>query len=216
MNDQKNVVRQEPKRDELNLDNEPFELKEEDIREQIGEGDVIQTSAVLDSLMSDKRKILAITGVFILFVGSYFNFWGLYSSTYGRMSQGDLLGGYMFGGLFGKLCVVAAIASVVCICLNLFAYAWDCVLVSFAAFVIQALLIAIFGWKSLGSAVSCIVYPGLGSLICLIGLVLMILYTNKLNNGRGLFAGKGRTGKAGDTARSTSKSRYGKKNSEKE
>jgi hypothetical protein len=101
----------------------------------------------------------------------------------------------MFGGLFGKLCVVAAIVSVVCICLNLFAFAWDCVLVSLAAFMIQALLIAIFGWKSLGSAISCVVYPGLGSLICLIGMVMMILYTNKLNNGRPFFLGKGGAGK---------------------
>ena len=144
------------------------------------EEEVIPTNQVLDSIMSDKRKILTIVGAFLLLAGSYLSFWGVYSSEYGRMSQGNLFGGYMVGGILGKICVLAAMVSAVLVCMNMFRFAWYSELVSVAAFALQVLMVLIFGWGILGSAVKVMLYPGLGSFICIAGIIIMVIYIRKL------------------------------------
>lgn len=143
-----------------------------------------QTNAVLDLLMSDPRRVFSVAGAFILFVGSYCNFWGIYSEELGHSSQGNLFTGYLLGGLFGKLCVAGAFAVVILICLGLVHFAWYGALASLAAFAVQTVLVAVFGWNVFGDAARGSLYPGLGSFISLAGLAVMLYFSWKLHGER--------------------------------
>lgn len=140
-----------------------------------------QTNAVLDLLMSDPHRVFSVTGAFVLFVGSYCNFWGIYSEELGRSSQGNLFTGYLLGGFFGKLCVAGAFAVVILICLGLVRFAWYGALLSLAAFVVQAGLVAVLGWNVFEDAARGSLYPGLGCFISLAGLAVMLYFSWKLH-----------------------------------
>jgi hypothetical protein len=169
---------------EVTVENEPYEVKKEDIPAHDTEN-VMNTNAILDSLLSDKSKVITIVGVFILFLGSYLSFWGVNVDGYGRMSQGNLLSGYMLGGMIGKLCIIVAVASTCCICFNKFTYAWYGMLVSTFLFVLQSVIIAIFGTKCMEDGVKCHVYPGMGSFICVIGIMIMLYFSYTLWHSHG-------------------------------
>lgn len=141
--------------------------------------DQMRTNVVLDLLMSDQRRVLALVGAFVLFVGSYCNFWGTYSEAFGRNSRGNLFTGFLCGGIFGKLCVIGAFAVAALICLGLSAYAWYAALASMVFFAVQTVLVA--GWgTTVAEGTDAVLYPGLGSFISLAGLAVMLIYTWKL------------------------------------
>lgn len=139
-----------------------------------------QTSAIFDSIMSDNRVIAVLGGAVLLFIGSYLSFWGVISDS-GKISQGNLFTGYMLGGMFGKLCVITAAVMSVLVCIRIYKVAWYINIASFVSYIVQVLLIIITGKNVLGSGVKVSIYPGFGSIICLIGLVIMTIFMKKLN-----------------------------------
>jgi hypothetical protein len=140
-----------------------------------------QTSAIFDSIMSDNRVIAALGGAILLFIGSYLSFWGVIADTV-KISQGNLFTGYMFGGIFGKLCVILAAVSAVLVCIRVYKAAWYFNIVSFISYIVQVLLIVFTGKNVLGADVKVTMYPAFGSIICLIGLIIMTVFIRKLSN----------------------------------
>ncbi len=139
-----------------------------------------QTSALFDSIMSDNRVIASLGGAILLFIGSYLSFWGVISDA-GKISQGNLFTGYMFGGVFGKLCVIMAAVSAVLVCIRVYKVAWYFNIGSFLAYIVQVLLIVIAGKNVLGNGVKVTLYPAFGSIICLIALIIMTVFIKKLS-----------------------------------
>lgn len=145
------------------------------------EEEVAESSAIFDSIMSDNRVIAALGGAILLFIGSYLSFWGVKGDV-GKISQGNLFTGYMAGGLFGKLCIIAAAIAAVLVCIRIYKAAWYVQLVSAISYVVQVLLIIINGKNVLGSDIIVSIYPGFGSIICLAGVVIMLIFIRKLGN----------------------------------
>lgn len=166
---------------DLNLDDQPYEVKKEDIDSQDTQEEEMETSELLDALMEDKRKILGMAGALLFIVGSYFNLWGLYHKDLGIMSQGNLFGGFMAGGIFGKISVFAAFAILVLICVNRCVYAWYVAVLSAASFLVQVLIILIAGRNNLGTGISGIVIPGVGFFLCIAGLVMSFVFIRQLH-----------------------------------
>ena len=131
--------------------------------------------------MSDNRVIAALGGAILLFIGSYLSFWGVIADTV-KISQGNLFTGYMFGGIFGKLCVILAAVSAVLVCIRVYKAAWYFNIVSFISYIVQVLLIVFTGKNVLGADVKVTMYPAFGSIICLIGLIIMTVFIRKLSN----------------------------------
>lgn len=140
----------------------------------------VQTSALLDSIMSDNSVIAALGGAILLFIGSYLSFWGI-KGDIGKISQGNLFTGYMAGGMFGKLCVLAAAVAAVLICIRIYKAAWYVQLLSALSYIVQVVLIIVNGRNVLGSGTDVSIYPGFGSIVCLAGIVIMIIFIKKLN-----------------------------------
>ena len=140
----------------------------------------VQTSALFDSIMSDNRVIAALGGAILLFIGSYLSFWGVKGDV-GKLSQGNLFTGYMAGGIFGKLCVLAAAVAAVLVCIRVYKAAWYVLLISAISYIIQVLLIMVNGKNVLGSGMEISLYPGFGSIVCLAGIVIMLIFIKKLS-----------------------------------
>ena len=140
----------------------------------------VQTSALFDSIMSDNRVIAALGGAILLFIGSYLSFWGVKGDV-GKLSQGNLFTGYMAGGIFGKLCVLAAAVAAVLVCIRVYKAAWYVLLISAISYIIQVLLIMVNGKNVLGNSMEISLYPGFGSIVCLAGIVIMLIFIKKLS-----------------------------------
>ena len=140
----------------------------------------VQTSALFDSIMSDNRVIAALGGAILLFIGSYLSFWGVKGDV-GKLSQGNLFTGYMAGGIFGKLCVLAAAVAAVLVCIRVYKAAWYVLIISAISYIIQVLLIMVNGKNVLGSGMEISLYPGFGSIVCLAGIVIMLIFIKKLS-----------------------------------
>lgn len=155
--------------------NKPHNISDNDTLQES-----VQTSALFDSIMSDNRVIAALGGAILLFIGSYLSFWGVKGDV-GKLSQGNLFTGYMAGGIFGKLCVLAAAVAAVLVCIRVYKAAWYVLLISAISYIIQVLLIMVNGKNVLGSGMEISLYPGFGSIVCLAGIVIMLIFIKKLS-----------------------------------
>ncbi|GEM_PF-5660323 len=157
-------------------------VAQQDAQGDTQEEEQVQTSAFLDELMSDGRKIAALLGAILFFSGCYLSFWGVMSDE-GRLSQGSLFAGYMCDGLFGKLCFVLVLCAGISICIRRNQIAWYMQLGSVAAMLVQIVLIIGFG-ANVTEAAGAHVYPGLGSLICVLGEGIMVIFIRRLNTNK--------------------------------
>ena len=87
----------------------------------------------------------------------------------------------MAGGIFGKLCVLAAAVAAVLVCIRVYKAAWYVLLISAISYIIQVLLIMVNGKNVLGNSMEISLYPGFGSIVCLAGIVIMLIFIKKLS-----------------------------------
>lgn len=140
----------------------------------------ISTSGIIDSIMEDSNKGALIAAAFMLIIGAFLNFWGL-SGDFGKVSQDSLIEGFMFGGLFGKLCVICGVLSAVAVCFNVLKYGWYLSIVSIGAFVIQSVIIFV---KGNTVVVGGSVHLGFGFYISLAAIILEIIAIWKIKKSR--------------------------------
>lgn len=165
---------------DLKLDDEPYEIKMEDI--QIENEEKTETKKKFHVELKNLKDInkqlkIAMAGTLLSFLGSFFNFWGLKVEGLGRLGYGNLFNGYKTGGIIGILFILAIIAAFVLLYINLQKYALIADLVAFAAFLIQVLVVIIWGKASLGGSEKSVLYFGSGFYICLIGIAATAYFT---------------------------------------
>ena len=176
--EQKNTTDQTVENIDLNQDDEPYEIKSVNTKDSDTDTKNMETSEILDQIMSDKDKVIGVATALIFIIGSYINFWSIYTSNLGIMNQGNLFGGYQIAGILGKLCVILAVAYLVLLFINQIKLNWYVTIALAAVFIVQVLLIVIFGGNDLGT--KGVVIPGIGFFICVICTGVNLIFTRKL------------------------------------
>lgn len=166
---------------DLKLDDEPYEIKMEDIKvDEVEEKVELKKKFDLNFKewkdMSKQIKI-AMAGMLVTFLGSFFNFWGLKVDGLGKLNYGNLFNGFHTGGVLGIIFILAIIAACVLLYLNMQKFAIIAELVALAAFLIQVIVIIIWGKASLGGSQPSSLYFGIGFYICLLGMATTAYFT---------------------------------------
>ena len=166
---------------DLNLEDEPYEIKMDDVERDDTEGkENIEKRFKLNLEVVRKIDIkikFAIIGTVVSFLGSFFSFWGVKVEGLGRLDYGNLMNGYKIGGIMGKIFIFSIIATVVLMYINQKKYALISDLVSVVAFLIQIIIILIWGKGSYDEIFHISIYFGIGFYICLIGILITTYFT---------------------------------------
>ena len=166
---------------DLNLDDEPYEIKMDDIKMDDSEGkEKIQRKFKLNFEIVKKVDItikFAIIGIIVSFIGSFFNFWGLKVEGIGRLDYGNLFNGYSLGGFLGIIFILSMITMLVLIYLKLKKYVLVADMVSIVVFLLQVIIILIWGKGSVDETFSTSIYFGSGFYICLLGIIITAVST---------------------------------------
>lgn len=166
---------------DLKLDDEPYEIKMEDIKvEEVEEKLDLKKKINLNFKewkdISKQIKI-AMAGIFVTFMGSFFNFWGLKVDGLGKLNYGNLFNGFHTGGVIGIIFILAIIADCVFLYFNMQKYAIISELVALTTFLIQVIVIIIWGKSSLGGSQPSSLYFGIGFYLCLFGMAITAYFT---------------------------------------
>lgn len=173
------IQKDKQKEHETALEKDKMTESEADVTSKEGnivpEEDKPHTNSIIDSILEDSDKCIILAAAFVLFLGSFLEFWGVNTEA-GKISQDSLFQGFLLGGIFGKVCVILEVLSVIAVCINIVKYGWYCSLISAAAFVIQALLVIIRGKASAGGNI----YFGFGFFISLAAVVIEVIIIRKI------------------------------------
>jgi len=161
---------------DLNLEDEPYEIKMGDIKvddaegkEKIGKKFKLNLELVKKL---DRTVKFAIIGIIISFFGSFFNFWGIKVDGIGKLDNGNLFDGYSLGGILGIIFIFSVIITLVFIYFNFKKYILIANLVSVIAFLLQVIIILIQGKRSFEGNFNTSIYFSSGFYICLCGIII--------------------------------------------
>lgn len=173
-------IQLEPVADEF----EAYEIKIK-VKEYGNNELMLNTGDILDTLKEDKRRVRAMICLFAALMGSFFNFWGIGTELLGSIKMGSLFAGYGFKGLLGKLCVLAALAGIGLIAVNLTRYAFFCGFAACLLLILQGGAVIFFSHQS-GFE-----YANMGSIFFDVGfyvtaafLILALILLRKINGRR--------------------------------
>ena len=166
---------------DLNLEDEPYEIKMDDIKlNDSEEKEKIEKKFKFNLEILKKIDItikFAIIGIVVSFLGSFFNFWGIKVDGIGRLDNGNLFDGYSVGGILGVIFILSIIMTLVFIYFNFKRYVLIANLVSVVAFLFQVIVILIWGRSSFGGNLNSSIYFSSGFYICLCGIIIITCST---------------------------------------
>lgn len=167
---------------DLKLDDEPFEIKKEDL---VKGKEKLKFNINLKLIKKlDISTRITLVGILVSFLGSFLNFWGIKIKELGTFRNGNLFHGYGLGGVFGILFILSIIAIFLLTILQQHKFALIAGLVAIGAFLAQVGFILIWGKSSYPDLDVTTVYLGIGFYICLLGNIITtcFVFKNYKNN----------------------------------
>lgn len=178
--------------DSVEIDLEPVidEFEAYEIKIKVKEYDdnelMLKTEDILYTLKEDKRRVKGMICLLVASIGSFFNFWGISTELIGKIKMGSLFSGYGLGGILGKLCVLAALAGIGLLVVNLIKYAFASGLIACIFMLAQGLTILFYSWSAdFEYANAGSVFFDWGFYITAVFLVVALIYLRKINGGKG-------------------------------
>lgn len=160
---------------DLNLDEEPYEIKITEIKmdNNVGQEKLKKEFKLNLEVVKkiDKTTKLTLIGIIISFFGCFFNFWGLKVEGLGNLGSGNFFNGYGIKGVLGIIFILSIIATLVLMYIKLNKYALIADAVSGVVFLFQVIIILIWGKGSFVGSSNISIYFGSGFYICLLGII---------------------------------------------